>query len=119
MTVIKRDGTQQEFKENKIKDAILKAFIAVDGYADDYAQQKAENIASYIEGYYEEEDSATIEEIQDLVENGLMATKRKDVARAYITYRAERTRARERIAQTANLLKRKCLVRMCKSKMPM
>lgn len=37
----------------------------------------------------------SIEEIQDLVERGLMSTKRKDVAKAYITYRQERTKARE------------------------
>lgn len=29
--VIKRDGVQQTFDSNKIKDAILKAFKAVDG----------------------------------------------------------------------------------------
>jgi ribonucleoside-triphosphate reductase len=40
--------------------------------------------------------SFTVEEIQDLVEKGLMSTKRKDVARAYITYRNERTLERER-----------------------
>ena len=38
----------------------------------------------------------SIEEIQDLVENGLMSTKRKDVAKAYITYRQERTRERNK-----------------------
>lgn len=107
MKVIKRDGTYQKFDENKIKEAILRAFQAVDGYTDDYAVQKADNISSYIEGYYEDEDEATIEEIQDLVENGLMATKRKDVARAYITYRAERTRAREKNSADRKLIKEK------------
>ena len=38
----------------------------------------------------------SIEEIQDLVEHGLMSTKRKDVAKAYITYRQDRTKAREK-----------------------
>lgn len=38
------------------------------------------------------EDVLSIEEIQDLVENGLMSTRRKDVAKAYITYRQERTK---------------------------
>ena len=36
----------------------------------------------------------SIEEIQDLVENGLMSTKRKDVAKAYIKYREMRTKER-------------------------
>lgn len=97
MKVIKRDGRVTEFDENKIKQAILKAFIAVDGKVTDYANTKAETISSYIEGYYEDEQEATIEEIQDLVEKGLMASKRKDVARAYITYRNERNEARGNI----------------------
>lgn len=36
----------------------------------------------------------TVEDIQDLVEKGLMATKRKDVAKAYILYRNERSQKR-------------------------
>lgn len=92
--VTKRDGRKVPFNEEKIKEAILKAFKAVDGEISNYAIAKAENIAYYIEGYYEDEKEATIEEIQQLVENGLMATKRKDVARAYIEYRARRDSAR-------------------------
>ena len=42
------------------------------------------------------EDILSIEEIQDLVEHGLMSTKRKDTAKAYITYRNERTKEREK-----------------------
>ena len=93
--VIKRDGRQMLFNTEKIKNAILKAFKAVDGQISDYAETKAENIANYIEGYCEEEiKPLSIEEIQDLVENGLMSTKRKDVARAYIKYREQRTKER-------------------------
>ena len=92
--VRKRDGRQVDFDANKIKNAILKAFKSVDGEITPYAEQKAENIAAYIEGYYEDEAIASIEEIQDLVEKGLMSTRRKDVARAYITYRNQRTEAR-------------------------
>ena len=83
------------FDTEKIKNAILKAFIAIDGEVTDYAEQKAQNIANYIEGYCEEETHPlSIEEIQDLVENGLMSTKRKDVAKAYIKYREARTKKR-------------------------
>ena len=93
--VIKRDGRQMPFDTEKIKKAILKAFEAVDGTISEYAETKAENIANYIEGYCEEETTPlSIEQIQDLVENGLMATKRKDVAKAYIKYREARTKER-------------------------
>ena len=92
--IVKRDGTWQEFDSQKIMDAIIKAFKSVDGEVDDYSSGKAYNIAEYIEEKNEEEGPLTIDEIQDLVENGLMSTKRKDVARAYIKYRADRDRER-------------------------
>jgi anaerobic ribonucleoside-triphosphate reductase len=51
--VIKRDGRTMPFDTKKIKNAILKAFKAVDGEISEYAELKAENIANYIEGYCE------------------------------------------------------------------
>ena len=89
----KRDGRVVEFNKNKIVNAILKAFQQVDGDISNYALDKANNIANFIEN--ETDQALTVEEIQDLVENGLMSTKRKDVARAYIRYRQERSRERE------------------------
>ena len=89
----KRDGRQVPFNKNKIITAILKAFIAVDGEVSDYAAEKASKIADFIQGKIQEQQ-LTVEDIQDLVEKGLMSTKRKDVARRYITYREERARVR-------------------------
>ena len=88
----KRDGRIVEFNKKKIVNAILKAFEQVDNEISDYAIDKANNIADFIEK--ENTKILSVEEIQDLVENGLMSTKRKDVARAYIHYRQERSRAR-------------------------
>lgn len=93
MNVRKRDGRLVPFDESKIEKAVLKAFVAVDKELSDYAIAKAENIANYIKDISEQEE-LSIEQIQDYVENGLMSTKRKDVAKAYIKYREERTRAR-------------------------
>ena len=95
----KRDGRIVDFDEQKIINAILAAFKSVDGKITEYATEKAINIADYIQGYYEEDDDAyipNVEDIQDLVENGLMSTKRKDVAKEYILYREERSRARRK-----------------------
>lgn len=97
----KRDGRLVEFNRIKIVEAILKAFKEVDGAANDYALEKANNIAAFIENKSKEK-ILTVEEIQDLVEQGLMSTKRKDVARAYIAYRIERTRIRNWNTQMMN-----------------
>ena len=93
MKIIKRDGRKVEFDQSKIKDAILKAFKSVDGEISDYAKIKSGKIAEYIQQISEERE-LTIDDIQNLVEKGLMSTKRKDVAKAYISYRQERDRLR-------------------------
>ena len=107
MKIKKRDGRVVPFDQNKIIDAILKAFKSVDGELSDYAYIKAGNIADYIletcNEYKKEQCEAgnsdcylDVEQIQDLVEKGLMSTKRKDVAKEYIIYREERNKARHR-----------------------
>ena len=97
MKVIKRDGREVSFDKIKIIDAVYAAFEEVDGAVSFYAIDKAAKIANYIEKIIlnKEDKTLTIEEIQDYVEKGLSATKRKDVAKAYILYREKRTAARE------------------------
>lgn len=95
--VKKRDGRVVNFNPEKIIDAVLSAYKEVDGgVVDQHAADKATNIAKYIQEAYEKENKSifSVEEIQDLVEKGLMSGKRKDVARAYIVYREERTKVR-------------------------
>jgi ribonucleoside-triphosphate reductase len=95
MDIIKRDGRIVPFDKEKIVSAILKAFGAV-GTIDEYAKTKAENIANYIAEKVEgRPEPYGVEEIQDLVEQGLMSLKHKDVAKAYILYREERNKVRQ------------------------
>jgi ribonucleoside-triphosphate reductase len=97
MYIIKRDGRQVQFNHMKIVDAVLKAFKSVDGFVSEYALIKAGNIADYIADYAEKCDhELTIEEIQDFVQTGLMSTKRKDVAAAFVKYRYERDKERNK-----------------------
>ena len=96
MIVQKRDGRKVKFDKDKIKIAVLKAFIDVDGEETAYAKEKARDIANFIEALNK---SMTVEEIQDQVEDKLMASNRKDVARKYIIYRNNRTAIREKNTQ--------------------
>ena len=93
MTVQKRDGRKVQFDKEKIKIAVLKAFIDVDGEETTYAKEKARDIANYIESL---DKSMSVEKIQDQVEEKLMTSNRKDVARKYIIYRNDRNRIREK-----------------------
>lgn len=91
MYVIKRDGTRVLFDPNKIVKAINKAMISVDGalYETDTAEEIADLIGS-------RGCDMTVEQIQDLVEQYLMKSERSDVAKAYILYREERNKIRNR-----------------------
>ena len=91
MLVNKRDGRKVPFEKDKITQAVLKAFEEVDGEITPDARRKASDIASSIEGLNRDLD---VEEIQDLVEDKLMASKRKDVSRKYIRYRYKKELAR-------------------------
>ena len=106
-TIVKRDGREVPFEKEKVREAIRKAFFAVDGEISPYAEEKAFTISNYIAGL--EDETLSVEQVQDLVENGLMATRRKDVAKAYIRYRDERSRVRNRDNRVRQLAKEKLL----------
>lgn len=84
MDVRKRDGRLVPFDKEKIKLAVLKAFLEVDGENTSYSKEKARDIANYIESL---DKNMSVEEIQDIVVNKLMASSRKDVATKYVEYR--------------------------------
>lgn len=92
--VIKRDGREKSFSPNNIRSAISKAFIRVDGTISDDAEIIINRIVNQISEL--NKDKISVEEIQNMIENKLMQSSRKDVAKAYILYRNERTKVRER-----------------------
>ena len=95
MNVIKRDGKIEPFNIAKIIKAMESAFVEVDGKLTEVSLGKVHSIALDIEKIDKSKD-LQVEEIQDIIEKKLMATNRKDVAKAYILYRAERNRIRDR-----------------------
>lgn len=100
MTIIKRDGRKVDFDRNKIIKAVLAAFDEVDDEITPEARRKATVITNHIESLNKK--SMNVEDIQDIIETMLMDGKRKDVAKAFVIYRNDRTRVRE---QNTNLMK--------------
>ena len=90
----KRDGREAPFNIEKIARAIYRAAEAVGGndyseameLADTVCQQLSESIIGR---------NPSVEEVQDMVERVLIENGHAKTAKAYILYRAERTRARE------------------------
>jgi len=92
-TVVKRDGTQVSFNSGKIKAAIENAMKETKAGVD---SALAGEIAAAIEKQVERsERTINVEDIQDLVEDFLMASERKDAAKKYIIYRYERDKTRD------------------------
>lgn len=94
MFVIKRDGTKVPFDRVKIINAINKAFLEVDGqlYEEDTARDIASEIADKIANT---SSTYTVEKIQNQIEDYLMRSERRDVARAYIRFRYKKEVARD------------------------
>lgn len=105
--LIKRDGSIAVFDKNKIVNAINKAFIEVDGqlYEDDTAKDIANEIEKKMQHY--PEGSIGVEDIQDWVEDFLMQSYRRDVARAYIRFRYKKEVAREKKNDFINAIREK------------
>lgn len=112
MKITKRDGRKVEFDSDKIVKAISKAFIEVypDGLTDEM-QTCAHRIANEVSAH----DGLTVEEIQDTVVRKLMASKYKDVAKAYVEYRYLHRMARSQYAQLMDAIAEKLEARDVKN----
>ena len=102
-TIIKRDGRAVPFDEEKIASAVERAFAASGAMQ---GRAVAENIADAVVEKIQAgaiEGAPTVEGVQDLVEEALIEAGFAQTAKAYILYRAERSRVRDvnsRIFQT-------------------
>ena len=88
--VVKRDGRVVSFDKRKIVDAVLKAMDVTDGGEDIVLAAEIASAISKIE-----KENMSVEDIQDQVENELMNSPRKEVAKKYIAYRNQRNLARK------------------------
>jgi len=88
ITIVKRDGKQELFTINKIKNAIRKAFLSVGGFA---IEDDLTNILSRLRI----SNGMSVEEIQNQVEFALMAERYFAVAKSYMLYRQSHEEDRE------------------------
>ena len=107
LRVIKRNGSVVNFDKSKIEVAITKAFLAVHtsaAAASSSVQQKVNKLSDNVHDTFSSRmpsgGTIHIEEIQDQVELALMRSEELKVARAYVLYRAERTKIRQEESST-------------------
>ena len=90
----KRDGRQVPFNIEKIANAIFKAAQTVGGKDYSEAMELADRVCQQLSEEVIGRDPS-VEEVQDMVERVLVEQGHAKTAKAYILYRADRTRARE------------------------
>jgi anaerobic ribonucleoside-triphosphate reductase len=103
--IIKRDGRVLPFHAEKITQAIFKAARAVGGEDYSLAEELTREVLVYLSGKYLPGVSPTVEEIQDAVEKTLIEKGHARTAKAYILYRAKRTRIREAKSELMDVVK--------------
>ena len=94
MKIIKRNGSEVDFDLNKIAVAVTKANAACE--KEELSASQIKDIAEYVEFKIQKANRAlSVEEIQDIVENQIMAQGAFEVARRYVKYRYNRTLIRK------------------------
>ena len=94
--VIKRNGSIALFDPEKITNAIYKAALSVGGKDRPLAQKLAAQVLEQIHRTYRKKSIPSVEEIQDIIEKVLIENRHARTAKAFILYRAERQRLREK-----------------------
>ena len=100
----KRDGRLVPYDEAKIAAAIDRAFVAAEsGKGEDEADRLAKIVTREMNAK-ENNETPSVEDIQDQVERVLIAEGYAKTAKAYILYRAERSRTREAKTRLMHIL---------------
>ena len=92
--IVKRDGRVVPFNTEKIAKAIYQAALSVGGSDYNESEELAIKVCEYLEKQ-ENGKYPTVEQVQDAVEHTLIEEGHATTAKAYILYRAERTKQRE------------------------
>ena len=94
MKIIKRNGAEEVFDIKKIVVAVTKADTSSENRS--LTDSQIEDIAEFVEFKCNKLNRAvSVEEIQDMVENQIMATGAFDLARRYVRYRFKRSLVRK------------------------
>ncbi|MBP1559112.1 MAG: anaerobic ribonucleoside triphosphate reductase, partial [Oscillospiraceae bacterium] len=95
-SIKKRDGRVLPFDQQKIEQAIAHCFMATGSQkSEDTAKELAQVVVAHLENDESIPTVPTVEQVQDVVEKVLIERGFVRSAKAYILYRAERSRVRE------------------------
>ncbi len=91
----KRDGRIVDFKKEKITEAIFKALTATDEGGKKTARHLSDQVVGFLNKRLDKKGLPSVEQVQDTVEEVLIAEGLTETAKAYILYREKRRQIRE------------------------
>lgn len=95
MNVVKRDGSIQDFRFQKIVDAVTKAFNATSiEVPDKFISQLRDSVLKTMQQNLDKGITTPIEQIQDIIQRELIKRNKYEVVDAFITVRRDRERKR-------------------------
>lgn len=92
----KRDDCIEDFNLSKVTSSIFKAAYSVGGTNLEQARELALLVQEKVNSSFKEGDIPSVEQVQDIIESVLIKAGKDSTAKAYILFRNERNRAREK-----------------------
>lgn len=92
----KRDDRIEDFNLSKVTSAIFKAAYSVGGTNLEQARELALLVQEKVNSSFKEGDIPSVEQVQDIIESVLIKAGKDSTAKAYILFRNERSKAREK-----------------------
>jgi ribonucleoside-triphosphate reductase (formate) len=102
----KRDGSLDDFNQEKITKAIYKAVTATDRGDGQLSKDISDKVIRLINRRFKGEEIPTVEQVQNIVEEVLILEGLVDTAKAYIIYREQRRRIREAVTVSEETVER-------------
>ena len=104
--ITKRDGSKAKYDKKRIKRAIRNAYIEVDSVLSDESKKEIKMLTKQIDiEILNDYTIMNVEQIQDLIENKLMYSNRKDIGKAFIIYRDKRNIIRKMNSRDDSIIK--------------
>ncbi len=96
--VQKRNGEVVDFDEDKIRTAVFKAVTASGAGDGEISKKVSDRVINLINKRFNKEETPTVEQIQDIVEEVLILEGLVETAKSFILYREKRREIREAVS---------------------
>ena len=100
--ILKRDGKKSPYDVERVYNSIYQAMIAKQSYDEEKLEKVMLDVLKTSKEMIKEKDVPSVEDVQDIIEVSLMKNSLFETAKAYILYREEKFKVREKKKEVLN-----------------